>query len=137
MSEIIRHGTSEKRIGAPEYFTGKVVIDMSLAWGEPSRLVGGIATFEPGARTVWHSHPIGQTLYITEGVCWHQCWGEPIVEAYPGDVIWCPPGHKHWHGASPNSPMVHFTVQEGLNGKYVELMEPVAEEDYLAGPPKG
>jgi len=134
--EVIRNGSREPIIGSPEYFTGTVRIDCAFGWEEPSQLVGGIATFEPGARTVWHSHPRGQTLYIISGVCWTQCDGEPIVELHAGDVGWCPAGHKHWHGASPDSPMVHITVQEGVNGKYVDLMEPVTDEDYLVGPPR-
>ena len=133
--EVIRKGSREPIIGSPEYFTGKVVIGVSFGWDEPSRLVGGIATFEPGARTVWHLHPIGQTLYITAGVCWHQCWDGPIVEAHPGDVIWCPPGHKHWHGATDATAMTHIAIQEALNGSPVTWMEHVADEQYLAHEP--
>jgi quercetin dioxygenase-like cupin family protein len=94
-------------------------------------------TFEPGARTAWHTHPLGQTLIVTAGCGWTQCEGESIVEIRAGDVIWCPPGHRHWHGASPTTAMTHIAIQEALDGKNVEWMEHVTDAQYLAGPPKG
>ena len=90
-------------------------------------------TFEPGARTAWHSHPLGQTLIGISGVGWTQCWGEEIVEIRPGDVVWCPPGHKHWHGASATVGMTHIAIQEALDGKTVDWMEKVSDEDYGKG----
>jgi len=133
--KLVRPGTQASAKGPAECFTGSVRIDVLNNPPPPARTSCASVTFEPGARSAWHTHPLGQTLIVTAGCGWTQCEGEPIVEIRAGDVIWCPPGHKHWHGASPNSSMVHFTVQEGLNGKYVELMEPVTEEQYNAGPP--
>ena len=92
-------------------------------------------TFEPGARSNWHTHPLGQTLIVTAGCGWTQCEGEPIVEIRAGDVVWCPPGHKHWHGATPTTAMTHIAVQEALDGKNVEWLERVTDEQYLAGSP--
>jgi quercetin dioxygenase-like cupin family protein len=91
-------------------------------------------TFEPGARSHWHTHPLGQTLVVTAGCGWTQCEGEPIVEIRAGDVIWCPPGHKHWHGASATTSMTHMAIQEALDGRNVVWMEPVTDEQYLPGP---
>jgi quercetin dioxygenase-like cupin family protein len=91
-------------------------------------------TFEPGARTVWHTHPLGQTLVVLSGTGWTQCEGQEIVEIRAGDVIWCPPGHRHWHGASATTAMTHIAVQEALDGKMVEWMEPVDDATYRAGP---
>ncbi|MNI90551.1 Cupin domain protein [compost metagenome] len=92
-------------------------------------------TFEPGARSAWHTHPLGQTLFVTSGVGWTQCVGESIVEIRAGDVVWCPPGHRHWHGATPTTAMTHIAIQEALDGKMVEWMEHVTDAQYLAGPP--
>ena len=100
---------------------------------DPSRVTGAIVTFQPGARTAWHSHPLGQTLIVTSGVGWTQCEGEERVEVRAGDVIWCPPGHKHWHGATSTTAMTHIAIQEALDGKNVEWMEKVSDEDYLNG----
>ena len=94
--EIMRNGTQPSAKGPDEWFTGNVRIDSAFQRSEPSRLTGAIVTFEPGARTAWHSHPLGQTLIVTSGTGWTQCAGEPRVEIHAGDVIWCPPGHKHW-----------------------------------------
>jgi quercetin dioxygenase-like cupin family protein len=93
-------------------------------------------TFEPGARSNWHTHPLGQTLIVTAGCGWTQCAGEPIVEIRAGDVIWCPPGHKHWHGATATTAMTHIAIQEALDGKNVEWMEAVSDAQYLAGSQK-
>ncbi|MFM0007685.1 cupin domain-containing protein [Paraburkholderia dipogonis] len=91
-------------------------------------------TFEPGARSNWHTHPLGQILMVTAGCGWTQCEGESIVEIRAGDVTWCPPGHKHWHGASPTTSMTHIAIQEALDGKNVYWLEPVTDEQYLIGP---
>ncbi len=99
----------------------------------PARVSCACVTFEPGARSAWHTHPLGQTLVVTAGFGWTQCEGEPIVDIRAGDVIWRPPGHRHWHGATPTTGMTHIAIQEGLDGKFVEWMEHVTEEEYLAG----
>jgi quercetin dioxygenase-like cupin family protein len=97
---------------------------------------GAIVTFEPGARTHWHTHPLGQTLIVTSGVGWTQCEGGPIEEIHAGDVIWCPCNHRHWHGAAATSAMTHIAIAEALDGKAVDWMEPVSDTHYLAGPLK-
>jgi len=119
--------------GPDEWFTGNVRIDSQFQRSDPSRLTGAIVTFEPGARTAWHTHPLGQTLIVTSGCGWTQCEGEPRVEIRAGDVIWCPPGHKHWHGATATTAMTHIAIQEALDGKNVTWMEKVSDEEYLAG----
>jgi quercetin dioxygenase-like cupin family protein len=111
-----------------------VRIDPLNSAPEPSRVSCASVTFEPGARSAWHTHPLGQTLIVTSGCGWTQCEGEAIVEIRAGDVIWCPPGHKHWHGASPTTAMTHIAIQEALDGVNVVWMEKVTEEEYLAGP---
>jgi quercetin dioxygenase-like cupin family protein len=98
--------------------------------GDPVRFNGGSVTFEPGARTAWHTHPLGQTLIITSGLGWVQTEGGPIEEIRPGDVVWFPPGEKHWHGATPTTAMTHIAVQESLNGKNVDWLEKVSDEQY-------
>jgi quercetin dioxygenase-like cupin family protein len=110
-----------------------VRIDSRFQRQEPARVGGAIVTFEPGARTAWHTHPLGQTLIVTSGVGWTQCEGGPIVEIRAGDVIWCPPNHRHWHGATPTTAMTHIAIQEALNGSPVTWMEKVSDEDYLRG----
>jgi quercetin dioxygenase-like cupin family protein len=107
-----------------------VRIDPIVQAPEPSRVTAGLVTFEPGARSAWHTHPLGQTLIVTQGVGWTQCEGEPIVEIRAGDVIWCPPNHRHWHGATPTTAMAHIAITEQLNGKNVEWMEKVTDEQY-------
>lgn len=99
----------------------------------PARHSAAATTFEPGARTHWHEHPLGQTLVVTAGCGWTQCEGEPIVEIRPGDVIWCPPGHKHWHGATSTTAMTHIAIQEALDGVNVIWFDKVTDEQYLAG----
>ena len=111
---------------------GVTLFDTAEAYGPFSC---ASVTFEPGARSAWHTHPLGQTLIVTAGCGWTQCEGESIVEIRAGDVIWCPPGHKHWHGATPTTPMTHIAVQEALDGKVVAWMEKVPDEEYLVGPP--
>ncbi len=130
--EITRNGTQPSVKGPDEWFTGDVRIDSQFQRSEPSRLTGAIVTFEPGARTAWHTHPLGQTLIVTSGTGWTQCAGEPRVEIHAGDVIWCPPGHKHWHGATATTAMTHIAIQEALDGKNVTWMEKVTDEEYLA-----
>jgi quercetin dioxygenase-like cupin family protein len=127
--DIKRNG-SQPHAGSAEYFTGKVEVAPLFQAPEPARVAGASVTFEPGARTAWHTHPLGQTLIVTEGLGWAQCWGGPVEEIKPGDVVWFPPGEKHWHGATPTTRMTHIAVQEKSDGKLVEWMEQVSEEQY-------
>jgi len=131
--ELKRAGSQPSVKGPEEWFTGAVRIDPLNFPPEPARVSVASVTFEPGARTAWHTHPLGQTLIVTSGCGWTQCEGEPIVEIRAGDVIWCPPGHKHWHGATMTTAMTHIAVQEALNGKNVEWLEKVTDEQYQAG----
>jgi quercetin dioxygenase-like cupin family protein len=128
--EIKRNGSQPSAKGPQEYFTGAVRIDPLFEAPDPSRARGASVTFEPGARSAWHTHPLGQTLIVTSGLGWTQCWGGPKEEIRPGDVIWCPPGVKHWHGATPTTAMSHIAIQEALNGKVVDWMEKVTDEQY-------
>jgi len=128
--EIRRGGSQPSNKGSEEYFTGAVRIDPLFQAPNPARVVGANVTFEPGARTAWHTHPLGQTLIVTAGCGWAQQYGGPVEEIRPGDVIWFPPGAKHWHGAAPTTAMTHFAIQEALNGKTVEWMEKVTDESY-------
>lgn len=128
--EIKKNGSQASRKGPAEWFTGAVRIDSPFQAEEPARVGGAIVTFEPGARTAWHTHPLGQTLIVTAGCGWAQREGGPIEEIRPGDVVWFPPGEKHWHGAAPTTAMTHIAIQENLNGKAVEWMEPVSDEQY-------
>jgi quercetin dioxygenase-like cupin family protein len=128
--DIKRSGSQPSTKGPAEWFTGTVRIDPLFEAPEPARVRGASVTFEPGARTAWHTHPLGQHLIVTSGLGWTQCWGGPKEEIRPGDVIWCPPGMKHWHGATPTSAMTHIAIQEALNGKVVDWMEKVSEEQY-------
>jgi quercetin dioxygenase-like cupin family protein len=134
MMELKRNGSLPSAAGPADYFTGKVRIDYPFSAKEPGRVSGAFVTFEPGARSAWHTHPLGQTLIVTAGVGWTQCEGEEIVEIRTGDIIWCPPGHKHWHGATPTNAMIHIAIQEALDGKVVDWMEKVSDEEYLKGP---
>jgi quercetin dioxygenase-like cupin family protein len=131
--EIMRNGDVPATKGPAANFTGDVRIDWTFAREAPSRITGGIVTFAPGARSAWHTHPLGQTLIVTSGLGWTQCDDGPITELRAGDVIWCPPGHKHWHGATPTTAMTHIAIQEALEGKNVEWMELVTDEEYFAG----
>jgi len=128
--EIIRSGTQESRKGPTEYFTGAVRLDPLFAVHEPARASAAAVTFEPGARTAWHTHPLGQTLIIVSGLGWVQREGGSVEEVRPGDVVWFPPGLKHWHGASPGIAMTHIAIQETLNGKSVDWLEKVSDEQY-------
>ncbi|NIF24766.1 cupin domain-containing protein [Pantoea sp. Tr-811] len=132
----LKHAGSQASIKGPsEWFTGTVRIDPLNNPPEPARTSCASVTFEPGARTAWHSHPLGQTLIVTAGCGWTQCEGGTTVEIRAGDVIWCPPGHRHWHGASPTTSMTHIAIQEALDGRNVTWMEHVSDEQYLATPP--
>jgi quercetin dioxygenase-like cupin family protein len=130
---ITRNGTQPSTRGPAEIFTGNVRIDTPFQAQAPGRASGAIVTFEPGARTAWHSHPLGQILIVTSGCGWTQCEGEPIAEIRAGDTIWCPPGHRHWHGATPTTAMTHVAIAEMLDGRAVDWMEHVTDEQYLAG----
>jgi quercetin dioxygenase-like cupin family protein len=128
--EIKRSGSEPSLKASAEYFTGVARIDPLFQAPDPARIGAGSVTFEPGARTAWHTHPLGQTLIITSGLGWVQREGGTIEEVRPGDVVWFPPGEKHWHGATPTTAMTHIAVQEALNGKNVEWMEKVSNEQY-------
>ena len=128
--EITRSGSRPSGKGPAEYFTGAVRVDPLFQARDPSRVGAGHVTFEPGARSAWHTHPLGQTLIITSGLGWVQREGGPIEEVRTGDVIWFPPGLKHWHGASPTTAMTHIAIQESLNGKNVDWLEKVSDEQY-------
>lgn len=128
--QITRSGSQPSRKGPAEYFTGAVRVDPMFQAPEPGRVSGGHVTFEPGARSAWHTHPLGQTLIITSGLGWVQREGGPIEEVRAGDVVWFPPGLKHWHGASPTTAMTHIAITEMLNGKNVDWLEKVSDEQY-------
>ena len=128
--EIRRIGTQASSKGPSDWFTGTVRIDPLFQAPAPARVQSVSVTFEPGARTAWHKHPLGQTLLVTSGCGWVQHDGAPIEEVRPGDVVWFPPGEKHWHGATPTTAMTHIAIQEQLDGKAVDWMEKVSEEQY-------
>ena len=128
--EIIRSGSQPSRKGLAENFTGTVRLDPLLRAPEPANFNCGNVAFEPGARTVWHTHPLGQALIITAGVGWVQRDGGPVEEVRAGDVVWFPPDEKHWHGATSTTAMTHIAIQEWLNGKNVDWLEPVSDEQY-------
>ena len=127
-------GSRPSRRAPKESFTGTVWQDPIVEAPSPARLRAGRVTFEPGARTNWHTHPLGQTLYVISGVGRVQTKGGPIREIRPGDVVWIPPGEKHWHGGSPSNAMTHIAMQEALDGSHVTWMEPVTDEEYSAKP---
>ncbi len=127
---ITRSGSQPSAKGPAEYFTGSVRVDPLFKANDPSRTSGALVTFEPGARTVWHAHPLGQILIVTAGAGWVQQWGAPIEEIRQGDVVRIPPGQKHWHGATATTGMTHNAIQEYLDGKVVEWMEKVSDEQY-------
>lgn len=128
--EIRKSGSQGSNQGPTEYFTGNVRIDPLLEAPAPARVRGASVTFEPGACTAWHTHPLGQTLIVISGLGRAQSWGGPIEEIQPGDVVWFSPGEKHWHGAAPTTAMTHIAIQEALNGNVVDWMEKVSEEEY-------
>jgi quercetin dioxygenase-like cupin family protein len=131
--EIQRVGTRPSERGSAEWFTGAVRLDRLMDAPDPARVAGSSVTFEPGARTVWHTHPLGQTLIVTAGCGRVQRWGGPVEEIRPGDVVWISPGEKHWHGAAATTGMTHLAVQEKLDGKMVDWMEPVSDAQYEGG----
>ena len=130
--EIKRSGSQPSVKGPAEWFTGTVRIDPLFDPPAPARTTGASVTFEPGARTAWHTHPLGQTLIVTSGVGRVQRWGGPIEEIRPGDVVWFAPGEKHWHGAAPTTAMTHTAIHEKLDGKVVDWLEHVTQEQYEA-----
>jgi quercetin dioxygenase-like cupin family protein len=127
---IIRVGSQPSIKGPSEWFTGVIRIDQPFQAPEPARVGGAVVTFEPGARTAWHTHPLGQTLIVTSGCGWAQREGGPVEEIRPGDVIWFEPGEKHWHGAMPTTAMTHIALQEKHDGKVVDWLEKVSDEQY-------
>ncbi|WP_342643283.1 (R)-mandelonitrile lyase [Rhodoligotrophos ferricapiens] len=132
--EIKRCGSIPSRPGKAGWFTGKTLQNPVFETPEPARVRATIVTFDPGARTAWHTHPLGQTLYVLSGCGRAQVWGEKIVEIRAGDVVWFAPGEKHWHGAAPETSMTHFAMHEALNGSTVDWLEEVSEADYNAKP---
>ena len=130
---ITRAGSQPSGKGPAENFTGSVRVDYLFQPSEPSRTSGAFVTFEPGARTAWHVHPLGQNLVVTAGAGWVQQWGGPVQVMRPGDVVRIPPGQKHWHGATATTGMTHIAIQEQRDGKTVDWMEKVSDEQYRAG----
>ncbi len=130
--EIKRIGSQPSGKGSPQYFTGMVRVDPLFDAPDPARVVSASVTFEPGARTAWHTHPLGQTLIVIAGRGRVQREGGPVEEIRPGDVVWIPPGEKHWHGAAPTTAMTHIAIQEKIDGKTVDWLEPVSDEQYGA-----
>jgi quercetin dioxygenase-like cupin family protein len=134
--DINRNGSQPSAKGSAEYFTGSVRIDTPFKGEPPARIGGAVVTFEPGARTAWHTHPLGQTLIVTSGCGWVQREGGPIEQIHPGDVVWFSPGEKHWHGATRTNAMTHIAIAEALDGKAVDWMEKVSNEQYEIGKKK-
>jgi quercetin dioxygenase-like cupin family protein len=130
--KIKRSGAQPSGKGSEAYFTGAVRVDPLIEAPEPARVRAAHVTFEPGARTAWHTHPLGQTLIVTSGLGWVQREGGPIDEIRPGDVVWFEPGEKHWHGATATTGMSHIAIQEALNGSPVDWLEQVTDAQYLA-----
>jgi quercetin dioxygenase-like cupin family protein len=128
--EIQRTGSRPSAKAPGDYFTGAVRLDPLIEAPNPAHVRVVNVTFEPGARTTWHTHPLGQTLIVTSGVGWAQRWDGPVEEIRPGDVIWFPPGEKHWHGATATTAMTHIAIQEALDGKTADWLEPVSDEQY-------
>ncbi len=127
---ITRAGSTPSAKGPSEWFTGTVRIDRLFQPHAPARTSAGSVTFEPGARSAWHTHPLGQTLIITAGCGWVQREGGPVEEVRPGDLVWFPPGEKHWHGATPTTAMTHIAIQEAVDGRVVDWMDHVGDEQY-------
>lgn len=134
--QIIRNGSQPSVRGSADWFTGAVRVDPLFQAPEPARVRCASVTFEPGGRTAWHTHPLGQILVVTAGCGRVQRWGGPLEEIRPGDVVWIAPGEKHWHGASPATAMTHIAIQEALDGKVVEWMEHVSDDQYFGHPDK-
>jgi len=131
--KITRVGTQASGKGPADWFTGSVRVDPLFQAPDPALVAGAHVTFEPGARTAWHTHPLGQTLIVTSGKGWVQREGGTIEEIHPGDVVWFEPAEKHWHGATSTNGMTHIAIQERLDGKVVEWLEHVTDEEYLKG----
>jgi len=131
--EIKRAGSQSSTKGLTDWFTGTVCIDPLFEAPQPARVRCARVTFEPGARTAWHTHPLGQTLIVASGLGWAQQWGGPIEEIRPGDVIWFAPDEKHWHGATPTTAMTHIAIQEAQDGKSVDWLEKVSDQQYQLG----
>jgi quercetin dioxygenase-like cupin family protein len=131
--EITKSGSQPSCKGPAEWFTGTVRIDAPFHGNDPARIGGATVTFEPGARTAWHTHPLGQTLLVTSGCGWVQRDGGPIEEIRAGDIVWFAPGEKHWHGAAATTAMSHIAIAEALDGKAVDWMEKVSDQQYQAG----
>ena len=134
---ITRAGTQPSAKGPADWFTGTVRIDTPFKGSDPARVSGATVTFEPGARTAWHTHPLGQTLIVTAGGGRVQRDGGPVEEIRPGDIVWFAPGEKHWHGAAPTTALTHIAIAETLDGKAVEWLEKVTDAEYLAKPQAG
>jgi quercetin dioxygenase-like cupin family protein len=128
--ELHQPGSQPSAVGSDAYFTGPVRIDPLFPAAEPSRVSAGVVTFEPCARSAWHTHPLGQRLVVTAGCGRVQSWGGPILEIRPGDVVVIAPGEKHWHGAAPTTAMTHIAIQETLDGRNVDWLEKVTDEQY-------
>ena len=128
--KIKRSGSQPSGKGPAEYFTGTVRVDPLINAPDPARIFGALVTFEPGARTAWHTHPLGQTLIVTSGCGLVQRWGGPVEEIRPGDVVWIAPGEKHWHSAAATTSMTHIAIVEQLEGKSADWMEKVSDEQY-------
>ena len=133
--QLDRNGTLPTNKAPEENFTGDVYVSDYFEREAPSRLAGATVTFTPAARTPWKVNPLGQTLIVTSGVGWTQCEGEEIVEIRAGDIVWCPPGHRHWDGATPDHAMTYIAIHEAKDGKTVEFGEKVTDEEYQKGPP--
>ena len=131
--EITRVGSQPSGKGSEDWFTGAVRIDPLFQANDSRRAAAATVTFEPGARTAWHTHPLGQTLIVISGCGWAQREGGPVEEIHPGDVVWFSPNEKHWHGATPTTSMTHIAIQENLNGKVAEWMEKVSDDQYQKG----
>jgi quercetin dioxygenase-like cupin family protein len=134
VTEVMRRDSQQVVDGPAEYFTGRVTIRGQFARDEPSRVTGAIVTFQPGARTAWHTHPLGQTLIVTDGVGWTRVEDGEIEEFAAGDILLCPRDRRHWHGATPESSMTHVAIQEIMDGTNVTWMEHVTDDEYLIGP---
>jgi quercetin dioxygenase-like cupin family protein len=134
--EVHRAGSTKAIEGPREWFTGRVRIDRVFTAPAPARVGVAVVNFEPGARTNWHTHPLGQALLVTDGVGWTQCEGGPKTEIRAGDLVWCNCGRRHWHGATATTAMQHVAINEYLDGKPVDWLEPVTDEVFLAGPVK-
>lgn len=134
--QVHHAGSSQAIVGPAEWFTGRVRIDRIFNAPAPARVGVAVVNFEPGARTNWHTHPLGQVLLVTDGVGWTQCEGGSKTEIRPGDLIWCNCGRRHWHGATDSSAMQHIAINESLDGKPVDWLAPVTDAEFLAGPVK-